>query len=279
MKLQLIYIFYIADDACNNEIYELHYNLLNKISKIFDKITIIITYNGSYYDDVVYRVKSRLLNILECANVTFIYEQNDPEFREGIIYKKYIIDKLGDYNDYLTFFGHTKGVTNQFGLANIENLKLWIFAMYYLNFNWLTEMRRKLNTYSLNEKYMTYGAIYFKNFRHNNIHNWFYSGSFYWMNTRLINEYIKENNIDLTPFIVEENERLMRCAELFPGSIIDESKCSFHHDDYYNKSLDMHNLYGWEISYTDIKLMIEPFLTPDEYKKFLYDYENLYINL
>ncbi len=277
MKLQLIYSFYIADNLCNNEIYEMHFNMLTQISSLFDKISIIIVHNGNEDDDIIYRVRARLIESLNFKNLSFIYEQNIPELREGAIYKKYIIDKLGDYDDYLTFFGHTKGVSNQFGLSNIDNLKLWIFSMYYLNFKWLSEVKQKLNTYTLNEDYMTYGSLYFKNFRHNNIHNWFYAGSFYWLNTYKINKYIKDNNIDLRPFEVEENERLMRCAELFPGSILNESYCGFHKDENFDKTIDMFNEYGWEISYTNISLMLENFLTPDEYSILLNDYNNLSI--
>lgn len=283
MKLQMIYSFFIADDECNNEVYELHYNMLNQISHVFDKITFIICHNGSQYDDIVKRIKLRLVDEIACNNISFIYEQNDPNYREGIIYKKYIIDKLDQYNDYLTFFAHTKGVSNQIGLNNLDNLKLWIYAMYYLNFKWIDEMRRKLNTYVvlnnnlMNTEYFSYGCLYFKDYRHNNIHYWFYSGSFQWLNTYKIDKYIKDNNIDITPFICDEDERLKRCAELFIGSIFDELHCAFHSDEHYNKQTNHYNMYGWEISYVDIDKMIEMFLKWDERNEFYEKYNKLKI--
>lgn len=283
MKLQMIYSFFVADDECNNEVYELHYNMLNQISSVFDKITFIICHNGYPYDDIIKRIKYRLIDIIHCNNISFIYEQNNPNYREGIIYKKYIIDKLDQYDDYITFFAHTKGVTNKDGLYFIDNLKLWIFGMYYLNFRWLNEMKRKLNTYvvkndyDMQNDYFSFGGIYFKDYRHNNVHNWFYSGSFQWINTYKINKYIKENNIDIKPFICEEDKRLYSCAELFLGSIFDESHVAFHYDEHYNKQTNHYNMYGWEVAYLNSNDMIKLYLKIDEYNDFCKNYRELKI--
>ena len=78
----MIYNFYIADNECNNEIYELHYNMLNQISYKFDKIIFILNYDGNPYDDIVKRVKLRLINEINCNDITFIYEQNIPKWRQ-----------------------------------------------------------------------------------------------------------------------------------------------------------------------------------------------------
>ena len=278
MKLQMIYSFYIADNECNNSIYELHYKMLNQVSCFFDKIIFIICYDGNPYDEIVNNVKHKLIDIINCNNITFIYEQNIPKYREGIIYKKYIIDKLDKYNDYLTFFAHSKGVTNKDGLNNLDNLKLWIFSLYYLNFKWFNEARKKLNTHALlKNNYFSYGALYFKDYRHNNVHNWFYSGSFQLLNTYKINKYIKENNIDITPFICEEDNRMYCCAELFMGSIFSEDHAAFHHDEQYNKQTNHYNMQGWEISYVNIKEIIEKFLKWDERNEFYDKYNKLQI--
>ena len=276
MKLQLIYSFYIADNECNNAIYKLHYNMIQKISSLFDKIIIIICHNGSEYDDVVRRIKFKFIDILNCKNISIIYEQNIKEYREGIIYKKYIIDKLNDY-DGLTFFAHSKGVSNDYGLKYIDNLKLWIYSMYYLNFNWIDEVKNYIGEYSTFGNKYCYGALYFKDHRHNNIHNWFYSGSFQWINTKKLYKYIKENNIHIDQFISKENERLMRCAELFLGSVLPEKNCAFHNDEHYNKEYELFKFYGWEISYENINEMIKAYLKPGEYYE-LIDKYNKFIN-
>ena len=275
----MIYSFYIGDNECNNEIYELHYNMIHQISSVFDKITIIICHNGNINDDVVKRIKFKFISILDCNNISFIYEHNIQKYREGIIYKKYIIDKLGDYNDYLTFFAHSKGITNIDGLNNIDNLKMWIFGLYYLNFRWINEVIRKLNTYALQGDYFSYGGIYFKDYRHNNIHDWFYSGSFQWLNTYKINKYINENNIDINSFVCDEDERLKRCAELFIGSIYDESHAAFHNDEHYNKQTNLYNMHGWDVSYKNINEMIINYLKIFEWDEFINNFNNLHIEI
>ena len=42
-----------------------------------------------------------------------IIEKNIPEYREGIIFKKYILDKLDEY-DGLTLFFHNKGYHSRY---------------------------------------------------------------------------------------------------------------------------------------------------------------------
>lgn len=279
MNKQMIYNFYVADNECNNPIYGLHYYYIKKYSSIFDKIIFIITYNGNMNDDIIYRIKAKLISICKCNHIQFIYEYNIPRYREGIIFKKYIIDKLDDYNDYLTFFAHTKGVTNKVGIDNPDNLYKWICAMYELNFSWLDEVYSKLNANAVKYDYISYGALYFKDYRHNNINNWFYSGSFQWLNTYKLSKHIKENNIDIKPFICDGDERLKRCAELFIGSCIDSSHVAFHNDERFNKENESFHMYGWEISYKYIDLLIKQYLNIWEYTELNNMYESLKIDL
>jgi len=260
MKLQSIYIFYIADNNCNNDVYKLHYYFLEQLSYILDKMTFIILYDNKQTDDIVYRVKSKLINICKCKEVQFIMEPNNSDYREGLYFKKYIIDKLDKYDEYLTFFGHTKGVTNPNGLNNLKNLYTWICFLYYFNIHFINEITRKLNTNSIDEDYITYGSLYFKDYRHNNVHNWFYSGSFYWINTYKLNKYINDNNIDINPFICKENERLKRCAELFIGSCLPSKYAAFHNDQFFNKETEHFHNSGWEISYNGIDGLINPYV-------------------
>lgn len=281
MKLQVIYNFYIADNECIDSVYTLHFYNLKKYSEYVDRMIFIITYDYNCNDDIVYKVKSTIIDKCNCNNLQIIFEKNDPINREGVIFKKYIIDRLDQYDDYLTFFGHTKGVSNQFGYDNLENLHKWINALYFLNFSYLQEVKKKLSsyndTYDSSNNYITYGALYFKDYRHNNINNWFYSGSFYWINTYKMNKYIKDNNIDINGFICEENERLKRCAELFPGSILSSKYAAFHNDQIYNKEINHFNMYGWEISYKHIDLLIKQYLNVWEYEDF-YNMHNSIIN-
>lgn len=278
MKLQIIYTFYIGDNECNNKIYQLHYYWIEYISQYVDKITFIIMHNGNIWDDIVLRVKSKILSIIKSKEVNIIVEPNYAEYREGYYYKKYIIDKLDDYNNYLTFFAHSKGISNPDNYQHLENLFEWINGMYYFNFNYINEMKAKLsnyNVYDFTNNYITFGTLYFKDYRHNNIHNWFYSGSFHWVNTSKLSKYIKENNIDINGFICEEGERLKRCAELFIGSILPSECAAFHNDENYDKNLELFNHAGWEISYTKITDMLISYLNVDEEQQFFNTHNNI----
>lgn len=277
----MIYSFYVADNECNNLVYKLHYKMIERYSNIFDKIIMIIVYDGNYNDDIIYRIRSKIISICKCKDLKIIFEHNNHNYREGIIFKKYIIDKLESYDDYITFFGHTKGITNKDGLNNIDNLLRWIYCMYELNFTWINEVKEKLTTYSMtnDNKYISYGSLYFKDYRHNNVNNWFYSGSFFWLNTRKLYNHIKENNINILPFISEEGEKLKRCAELFIGSCIDSNHAGFHYDERYNKETNFFNIYGWEFSYKHIEELVKKYLNLWEYEKLNKNYNETINNL
>jgi len=273
MKLQLIYSFYVKDEVCNDTIYRLHYKMLNEYFNLFDNATIIFCIDENQSLDIIYRLKALFIGYHH-KNIQFITEINDPNFREGIIYKKYIIDKLNNY-DGLTFFAHSKGVSNHYGYEHIDNLKLWIFSMYYLSLNWIEEVKNSIGKYSIFGDKYCFGALYFKDSRHNNGYNWFYSGSFQWINTKKLYDYINDNNICIDKFVSPENERLMRCAELFLGSVLPEQNCAFHNDEHYNKSYELFPFYGWEISYENINELIKAYLKPWEYNELIEKYNKI----
>lgn len=272
MKLQVIYVFYIADDNCDNKIYQMHYYWINKISSYVDKFKFIVLYNNNIDDDIIFRIKGKLLSICESKTVELIFEKNNSKFREGLYFKKYIIDNLNKYDDYLTFFAHTKGVSNPVGIENIDNLLLWIDALYYFNFWWVNEMQTKL---AFNTDYIIYGSLYFKDYRHTNTYHWFFSGSFYWLNTKKFNDYINANNINVNNYLNIENENLRRCAELFIGNCLPIKYVAFHNDENFNKEYELFYEHGWEISYKFIGKLIEAYLNVAEVNFFYVDHKKI----
>lgn len=269
----LVYNMYIIDSYVDNsatgKIYDMHFIMLNKICPLFDEIIFILTYNGNNNDQIVLNFKKKLIEeCSQCPKITFIFEKNNANYREGIIYKKYIIDKLNEY-DGLTMFGHSKGVTNSNNINYLDNTLLWIYSLYYLNTTWNLEVFNKLDD-NPNCKYITYGGLYFKDRRHNIKYNWFYSGSFYWLNTKKLLKYITDNNIDYSSYLSKINEHgLMRCAELFPGNIIPEEYAAFHFDEHFNKQYNHFLNYGNEISYRYIDMILKRFLRGYEYDELI----------
>ena len=266
MKLHWIYILYVKDDHCDDIIYEWHYKLLHQYTKLFNSIHIIISIDEQLYynSDIIYRIKSKLIDILDNNDIKLTVEFNNPEYREGIFYKKYVFDQLENFKDTLIFFGHSKGVTNQINYNYLENTKLWVYSLYYLNLNWIDVVKRKL---LCDPNYTFYGGLYFKDYRHNNVHNWFYSGSFHWINPQRLLKYIKDNNVDYSKFFIDANEQLKRCAELFVG-IVPVENAAFHMDEKYNKYNEAFHNYGTELSYVFIKEQIKLHLNIWEYEEF-----------
>ena len=280
-KYRLIYNMFIIDNYDQSEhndvmkIYNMHYMMLSNYSKIMDEMIFIITHNN-LSNDILNKVKVRLLiECQSCKSITFIVEKNMPQYREGIIFKKYIIDKLNDY-DGLTFWGHSKGVTNQSNINNLYNTLLWIYVMYYNNITWLYELKNKLDDKT---EYMSYGTLYYKDNRHKLTYNWFYSGSFFWLNTKKLYKYIQDNNIDISNFISPNDDNLLRCAEIFVGQVIDEKYAAFHFDEHYNKSYEHFLCYGTELSYDFIDKQIKLFFKPYEYVNFMNNFQNVLQNL
>lgn len=277
MKLQIIFSFYINPNKYNNWIYQMHYDLLEKCTSKVDRTIFIISYDHTEVsNDDVRNVRLKLADICKSNEMTFILCENDKRYREGIIFKRYIIDKLNDYNDYLTFFGHTKGVSNELNWKNIDNLKFWIYSMYYMNFIYIEDTIKKLtNPY---EKYICYGTGFYPSYTHNNNHNWFYSGSFCWVNTNRLNDYIKENNIDINKYVISNNENLMRCAELFLGYVCPREYAGFLHDENFNKEYDPFTHYKYMISYEEYDAFLKMYMQVDDFFKLQNEY-NQYINV
>jgi hypothetical protein len=261
----------LTDDTPVMKIYNAHYMMLKDYSRIMNEMVFIITHNN-LSNNVLNKIKTRLLFECQlCKSITFIVEKNIPQFREGIIFKKYVIDKLNDY-DGLTFWAHSKGVTNKTNINNLTNTLKWLYMMYYSNIIWFHEVQLKLDDKS---DYISYGTLYYKDRRHNLTHNWFYSGSFFWLNTKKLYKYIQDNNIDITDFVSSNDENLLRCAEIFVGQVIDEKYAAFHFDEHYNKSYEHFLNYGTELSYEFMDEQIKVFFKPYEYAAFINNFNAL----
>lgn len=266
----------LNDNDPTMKIYNTHYRMMQDYAQILNEMIFIITYNNLDYT-VINSIKAKLIDVCHnCKSITFITEQNDYRFREGIIFKKYVIDKLNDY-DGLTFWCHFKGVTNPKNTNNLINSLKWIYMMYYSNILWFHEMKNKLDD---KEKYISYGTLYYKDYRHNTTYNWFYSGSFFWLNTKKLYAYIEKKNIDISDFISPNDENLMRCAEIFLGQVYNEHYAAFHYDEHYNKEYNNFLNYGIELSYNHIDEQIKLFFKPYEYMEFLNNFNALlkYLN-
>ena len=262
-RYNLIFAYYVMSEI--TELHKFHISILANYINIFENINIYLLYDD---ESKIEENKTYILNTLNRTDINFIIIQNNPNYREGLIYKQYIIDKLDEY-DGLTFFAHTKGVTNNLNLNQFENTKLWISIMYFFNLNFYYNVEYSFN----NENIMSWGAIY--NYCINNpvLYHWQYTGSFQWINTKKLKKYIKENNIDLS--IYNKHSNIRACAEEFLGNTFDPKYAGFLNHNRYNKYFS-HFLYeNSNLPYYNISWVGFELTDINSYNDFFIFYKNI----
>lgn len=273
-KLRLIFSYYITPNGELTYIHKLHLYLLRKYAYIFNNIDMILVIDDLNNIDAINMHKQYIQDILNVNYINFIIEQNDSYLREGKVYVKYVIDKLDEYaiNDDLIFFGHTKGLTNE----NLENTKIWISLMYYMNLEYLYEVIGKLLDTSRDDfkDYICYGTIY------NNHHNttitkytWMYTGSFHWINPKRLLDFININNIDID-FVHKIPIKNRTSAETFLPNIIDYTHVAFLNDQIYNKDANTLTYEHHDITYNKILYCACMHMQYDDYINFISFYDN-----
>jgi hypothetical protein len=277
-KLRLIFSYYITPDNEISFIHKLHIYLLRKYAYIFTNIDIIITIDDINNEEAINNHKNYISDFLNVDSLTFYVEQNDSYLREGNIYVKYVIDKLDEYskNDDLIFFGHTKGLTNPQNLNNIENTKMWVSLMYFMNLDYLYEVIGKLLDVSRIDfkDYICYGSLY--HIHHNTTitkYTWMYMGSFHWINPKRLINHINENNIDID-FVHKILIKNRTAAETFLPNIIDNTHVAFLNDQIYNKDTNTLTYERHDITYTEILYCACMHLQYDDYINFITFYDD-----
>ena len=128
VKRRLVYHFFISDDYETNEIYKIHFACLEYFAKIFDEAVFIITSNN---ENVPYLdVESKLLKIFKNTRITIEIKTNTALCEAETFYNEVVKKE----ESVLTFFFHTKGITNIKDCSK-ENIISWILMIYYYSLN------------------------------------------------------------------------------------------------------------------------------------------------
>lgn len=189
---RLVYSFFIDDriKSFNDHIsYKVHLECLKAIFEMypfFHEVIFVITAND-ITNKLINELKYKLSNIcINVINLEFIIEQNDAYSREGNVFKKYILDKLDDY-DGITLFFHNKGLDSKY---DNDFPYYWIIGQYY--FNIIHLMYFQYDSF-IKSKKLLYGWPYIND---NYYKQWFYAGSCYWMKTQELKKYLDSHYID-----------------------------------------------------------------------------------
>ena len=255
MKTVLLYYFYIPQNKGITNIYDLHFKHLKHYLYLFNRKIIILGIDDTNDLETIEYFKKIIKNKLEDDNIEFYVSENHKEYRDGKIFKEFLMDKLDDYEDSLVFFAHSKGTHDQ----NNENTEMWISSMYYFNLEFMDDVINKI----LNSRYISYGANYM-HWRFRNKFSWIYSGSFQWININKLKKFISELHYNIDD-IYEKNLKRYFAEDLL-GNLYN-SELQAHYK--MNNNMEHFN------DYTQIQNHIKFIYGMDEHKKFIEFYNSI----
>lgn len=199
MKKKLVFHFFIAKNWRDNPVYKIHFNCLSYYRSCFDEAYFALSLEDPNDLDSLYEVKQKLLDIFRGLSKIEFENVENTILCECPTFKKQIADKLGE--DDLVFFAHLKGTMNikEFDSNWVYN---WICGLYYFSLNEEYESNNKFITrvFTNSEHYLSYGSYRLKFYLDQttfNKYEWYYCGTFFWINSKRLKEYIKLNNIEL----------------------------------------------------------------------------------
>lgn len=194
--------------------YNIHLYLLKKYSKIFNESIFCISMDNVDDIDTLNKVRKDIINAGYYSNVKILL-RNNSIYREGKTFYDEIASKLSEM-DGITFFAHSKGFSNVSGKTlwgydiSVEAVYKWVTFMYYMCLNDIDLIRNSL----YGDNGICYGTFCMNSTKIKNRNNWFYGGSFFWVNTKKLHNYMYNNNIEL-PLLCDRTY-----AEQFLGNII-----------------------------------------------------------
>lgn len=211
-KKRMIFHFYIDENWYDSITNRIHLECLKRYAPIFDEVIFVLSLNDKNNFELIRSVELELLSYNFTPNISFKIVEN-TYLREAKTFYDLIASDLDGY-DGLTFFAHGKGITN---LKNyeIENVLIWITALYFYSLEFpedvvhsLTDGRELsygplLNIIIPEEIEVTEEGVENKKKFVNRInvflgkHKYAYTGTFFWINGKCINEFMKKNDIEL----------------------------------------------------------------------------------
>lgn len=207
LKKELVFYFYVTPDFFERKTNLVHLKCLEKYAHIFDVTSFYLSLDDTNNIELIKKVEQALLALPFNGNVSFVIHQNDS-LRESAVFGKEILAKIKT-EDRLLFFAHGKGFTNLDDYDERSMLQ-WLVGCYYLSLNFMDETEYTIN--GNDRTWLTYGAfplidrkVYTPevlampgaNFYLGRIkYHWCYSGTFFWINTLRLRDYMRMFDID-----------------------------------------------------------------------------------
>lgn len=194
MNKKLVYSFYLNKDGMSNDINKFHMKCLQHYACVFDEMSFTIIRDKNLPTEELLQMKRFLVSLSPTVPISIKVIENS-RLRESVVFKNDIVDRFG--KDELVWFGHNKGISNE-SVCSKDIIFTWIAALYFYTLNYMDEVEEYLNDC----RFLSYGALH----THSEISKeyikycWFYSGTFMWINSKSIYQYIRNNNIELPAF-------------------------------------------------------------------------------
>lgn len=196
----LVFYFYGFDGYKDNRAIKIHFKCLKKYCNVFDNALFIISVNDITNIKLISDIEHDLIN---CGfnNISFKIHQNDV-YCEANVFKEEIVNKLNEYEG-ITFFGHTKGVSN-YTEETKDSMDEWITSMYFFNLEYTKNI----------EGYLAFDvSLFYGHFLSRHLDGLFYyNGTFFWINTKKLYHHKNVFNIH-----DDENVDGRGYAELYPS--------------------------------------------------------------
>lgn len=238
LKKRLVYHFFIPDNWKELETVQIHLKCLKHYSHIFDEAIFVLSLNDVNNKDNANEIQKILLDSGFDKNVTFKIVENTNLYESKTLYEE-VTSKM-DKLDGITFFGHSKGIGNElYKQVELDKLKVWIYGLYYFSLEFMNEVR----SYMYGIHAITYGPFKTQIDETENKYKWFYSGTFFWINTQKLYDKIAYDNRTPRHF----TDRFY--SELYLGDVV---KFKLENSTV-NESISHNNayLYGKNINYYD----------------------------
>lgn len=199
---KLVFYFYICENWATNKANLVHFMCLKRYNEIFNEVEIYIATDDKQDYETINNVKLKFLSIftkVESIQFTII---DNTVYREAIVLKQHVIDRLGQ--DDLVFFGHNKGTTDIVNHDyNPEYVIKWIVGLYFFSLEYICEVDACLYNSPFG---MSYGPFLTllktpegMELKHLGKYKWYYVGTFYWINSKKLYNFIKRFNIEIPP--------------------------------------------------------------------------------
>lgn len=187
IKKRLVFYFYATPEWREERAIKIHLECLKRYAHVFDEALFIISLDYPEDKELIKDVEIGLIS-LGFKDIKFKIHKNSP-YCEAEVFHDEVVDNL-DKLDGLTFFGHTKGVTN-YNSHSKDSIDNWIIGLYYLSLEFIDEVEQSLCFYE-NRFYGSFLSLLNNHF--------YYDGAFFWINCCAVANDIKNGYVSLPKY-------------------------------------------------------------------------------